>query len=206
MAALFRLTPMDNADLPKPACGVRRLRAEELSELKEASEIIRAARERARAIEAQAQTDYQRRFDQGYADGVEAGRMENAEKMMETVLASVEFIEGIESTVVGVVCQSLRKILGEMDCEERVRRIVSNALAHVRGEQRVTVRVAPADEVVVSKALAAMSSGPYLSVVADPRLKRGSCILESDLGVIDASLDTQLKALEKAFTTKIKQQ
>ena len=49
-----------------------------------------------------------------------------------------------------------------------------------------------------------MTSGSYLNVVADPRLKRDSCILESDLGVIDASLGTQLKALERAFSAKIR--
>ena len=74
----------------------------------------------------------------------------------------------------------------------------------MRGEQKVTVRVSPADEPAVSKALAAMTSGSYLNVVADPRLKRDSCILESDLGVIDASLETQLKALERAFSAKIR--
>ena len=120
---------------------------------------------------------------------------------METVLASVEFIEGIENTVVNVVSQSIRKIIGEMDDEERIRRIVGTALSYVRGQQRVS----PQDEPAVSKSLAAMTSGAYLNVVADPRLAPSSCILESDLGVIDASLETQLKALEHAFASKIRQ-
>lgn len=204
MAALIRLTSKDRTDLPMPQAGTKILRAKEHARLLEAADIIEAVRERAREIEAQAEETYRRRYDEGYADGLEAGRMENAEKMMETVLASVEFIEGIENTVVDVVNRSIRKVIGDIDAEERVRRIVGTALAHVRGEQKVTVRVSPADESAVSKALAAMTSGSYLNVVADPRLKRDSCILESDLGVIDASLETQLKALERAFSAKIR--
>lgn len=205
MDALIRLNPKDHTDLPAPAPGVRVLRAEDRAALTAAAQIIEAAKARAAEIEAEAEALYKKRFDEGYADGVEAGRLENAEKMMETVLASVEFIEGIENTVVGVVSGSIRKIIGEMNDDERIRRIVSTALTHVRGEQKVTVRVAPADEPVVAKQLAAMTSGAYLNIVADPRLARGSCILESDLGVIDASLETQLKALEQAFSAKIKQ-
>ena len=203
MAALFLLMfPL----LPAPAPGTKIVKAAEYAEVCEADRIIEAALERARAIEAKAEAEYIARREAGYADGVEMGRMAHAEKMMETVLASVEFIEKIESTVVDVVTQSVRKIVGDLDEDARIRRIVATALAQVRGEQKGVVRVAPSDEPAVSEALAAMTSGAYLNVVADPRLKPSSCILESNLGVIDASLETQLKALEHAFSAKIKQQ
>ncbi|MGN1208710.1 MAG: hypothetical protein ACI4SV_00290, partial [Duodenibacillus sp.] len=111
MAALFRLS----TDKPAPAEGVKVIKAAELAPLYEAADLLAAAKERARAIEAEAQDAYRRRYEEGYADGLEAGKMENAEKMMETVLASVEFIENIENTVVNVVNQSIRKIIGDMD-------------------------------------------------------------------------------------------
>ena len=123
----------------------------------------------------------------------------------QTIARKREFIEGIEGTVVDVVMQSVKKILGEMNREDRIRAIVKTALANVRGQQKVTVRVAPSDEPVVSEALAAQTAGSFLTVVADARLEPDSCILESDLGVINASLSTQLKALEHAFSAKIRQ-
>ncbi len=202
MDALFRI---NSPEMPVPAAGVKVIKAADKAKLIEAGELIAAAEASAKAIEARAETAYKERFEAGYADGVEAGKMENAEKMMETVIASVEFIENIENTVVSVVSQSVRKIIGELDDEERIRRIVSTALNNVRGQQRVTVRVSPRDEPAVNRALAAMTSGSYLTVVADSRLAPESCILESDLGVIDASLATQLKALENAFSAKIHQ-
>ena len=207
MARLFRL---NRTTLPVPAAGVKVIKADEYASLLEATEIVRAAEARAAEILAQAEAAYKKRYDEGYADGVEAGRLEHAEKTMETVLASVEFIENIESTVVSVVSKSVRKIVGELDEDERIRRIVATALSHVRGEQKVVVRVSPQDEPAVSAALANFSSGvaassAFLNVVADPRLKPGGCMLESPMGVIDASLETQLKALEAAFSAKIRQ-
>lgn len=201
MDPLFRL----NTDVPSPAPGVKVLKAADVDTLHDAASLIAAAKAHAAEIEKKAEAVYEERFQQGYEDGVEAGKMENAEKMMETVLASVEFIESIENTVVSVVNQSIRKIIGELDDETRIKRIVGTALNTVRGQQRVTVRVNPAEEPTVSKALAAMTSGSYLTLVADPRLGPDSCILESELGVVDASLETQLKALEHAFTSKIRQ-
>lgn len=201
MDPLFRL----NSDVPTPAPGVKVLKAADVDTLHDAASLIEAAKAHAAEIEKKAEAVYEERYQQGYEDGVEFGKMENAEKMMETVLASVEFIESIENTVVSVVNQSIRKIIGELDDEERIKRIVGTALNTVRGQQRVTVRVNPSEEPTVSRALAAMTSGSYLTVVADPRLGPDSCILESELGVVDASLETQLKALEHAFTSKIGQ-
>ena len=178
-----------NRPEPSVAPGVKVVKRDERAKLLEAAEIIEAAKARAAEIERKAEEAYKARYEAGYADGLEAGRLENMEKVMETAMASVEFIEGIEGTVVDVVMQSVRKILGEMNREDRIRAIVKTALANVRGQQKVTVRVAPSDE----------------PVVADARLEPDSCILESDLGVINASLSTQLKALEHAFSAKIRQ-
>lgn len=201
MDTLFRLK---QKDLPAPAAGVKVVPAEDAAELARAGGLIAAAQAQAKVILEKAEADYPARYEAGYADGIEMGRMENAEKMMETVLASVEFIENIENTVVSVVSQSVRKIIGELDDETRIRLIVHTALNNVRGQQKVTVRVSPKDEPVVSASLAAMTSGSYLTVVADTRLAPESCILESDLGVVDASLKTQLAALEHAFASKIR--
>lgn len=186
-----------------PAPGVKVLPAADCETLCRAADLLSEARREADRIVESAQATYQARWETGYRDGVEAGKEEHAEKMMETVLASVDFIAKIENTVVDVVNQSIRKIIGDLDDETRIRRIVGTALNNVRGEQKVTVRVSPVDEPVVSKALAAMTSGAFLTIVADPRLARDSCILESELGVVDASLATQLKALEHAFRAKL---
>ena len=198
MGTLFRL----GRDAVTPAAGTRVLKASE------ASLLLDAARERAAEMDREAQAAYERRREEGYRDGQEEGRLEHAEKVLETVLSSVEYIEGIESTLVRVVSEAIRKVIGEVDENERIVRIVRNALTTVRNQQRVLIRVAPADEKPVREALAAMltavpGSTSFVDVVGDARLERGACLLESELGVVDASLETQLKALENAFRAKI---
>lgn len=205
MGTMFQIT----ADGIRPAPGTKLVKAEEFCKLLEASALLDAAREKAAELEKAAQEAYEVKRQEGYQDGLEEGKLEHAEKMMETIFSSVEFIEGIEHTVVNVVNQSIRKIIGDMEDKERIVAIVRNALNVVRGQQKVTVRVSPADEAAVLEAMAAMTSNStgnaFLTVVSDARLERDSCILESELGVVDASLSTQLKALEKAFQSKIQQ-
>jgi type III secretion protein L len=205
MGTMFRL----NDDSIQPAAGTRLIKSAELGQLFEASALLEAAREKAARMEKAALEAYEEKKLEGYRDGLEEGKLEHAEKMMETIISSVEFIEGIESTLVNVVTQSIRKIIGEMGDRERIVAIVRNALNVVRGQQKVTVRVSPADEEAVLQAMAAMTSSAsgssFLTVIADVRLEKDSCILESELGVVDASLSTQLKALENAFMSKIQQ-
>ncbi|MDR3045221.1 MAG: HrpE/YscL family type III secretion apparatus protein [Desulfovibrio sp.] len=205
MGALFRL----NANAVTPAPGQRVLKAADAALLHQAQDILEAARARAAELEQAARQAYDRRVEEGYRDGLEQGRLEHAEKLLETIMSSVEFIEGIEATVVRVVTEAVRKVIGDLGDDERIVRIVRTALVAVRSQQRVVVRVAPADERAVTEALGAMlqsapGSASFLDVVADPRLDRGACLLESELGVVDASLETQLKALENAFHAKIR--
>ena len=205
MGTMFRL----NNDSIQPAAGTKLIKSSELGQLLEASALLDAAREKAAEMEQAALEAYEEKKQEGYQDGLEEGKLEHAEKMMETIISSVEFIEGIESTLVSVVNQSIRKIIGDMNDKDRIVAIVRNALNVVRGQQKVTVRVAPADEAAVLEAMAGMtassSGSSFMTVIADARLERDSCIIESELGVVDASLSTQLKALENAFKSKIQQ-
>ncbi|MBQ3892945.1 MAG: HrpE/YscL family type III secretion apparatus protein [Mailhella sp.] len=206
MGSMFRL----NADSFIPAEGTKIIRSADYGIMAEANALLEDARARAEKTLKDAEAAYQEKREEGYRDGLEEGKMEHSEKMLETILSSVEFIEGIEDTLVQIVNQSVRKIIGDMDSGERIVSIVRNALNNVRGQQKVTVRVAPGDEPAVSKALAMMTASPsgsasFLTILADARLQRDSCILESELGVVDASLETQLKALEHAFKSKIRQ-
>lgn len=204
MGSLFSLT--NNTILPPVETKI--LKAEEVEIMLQAEEILGAAQKRAQDILEQARQEVQKQKKQAYEEGLEEGRLEHTEKIMETVLSSVEFIEGIESQLVHVVNMSIRKILGELDQKDLIVRIVRNALQSVHQQQKVTLRVAPEDEQTLREHLTPMlqsspGHGSFLDIIADVRLQTNSCLLESELGVIDASLETQLKALENAFQSRI---
>ena len=204
MASLFQLTHNSLS----VATGQKVIKAKELQKFIEAQNILDEAKQRAALIIENAEKEYQIRKEQGYVDGQNEGKLEHAEKIMETVLSSLAFIEKIESTVVEVVTESIQKVIGELDENERIVRIVRTALQNVRNQQQILIRVSPHDEKIVREALAPMlqhgQSSHFLDVIADSKLTPDSCILETELGVIDASLSTQLKALENAFNNKIR--
>ncbi len=203
MAALFSL---NQRLTPKP--GQTLIKAGEAAVFFEARDLIRAWEERAAQLDQAAEEERERRFQQGYEDGLAAGRLEYTEKIMEAVIQSVEYIEGLETTLVKVVGEAVRRIVGEMDDDERIVRLVRQALGAVRGEKRVLVRVAPRDEKAVRLDLAALlgrnAGSGFLELVPDPRLQPGECLLESELGVVEASLETQLRNLETALLNRVK--
>ena len=191
----------------RPAPGTRILRAAEYARLLEAQSILDDASAEAEAIRKRAEEAYEERKKQGYEDGVLDGQMQQAEKMLETGMQAVEYLEGLERQIVEVVTTAVRKIVGELDDNERIVRVVRTALEQVRGRQRVVVRVCPEEEPQVREALAPMlaknaaSSG--IELVADQRMKAGDCMLESEMGVVDAGLEVQLKAIEHALSARI---
>lgn len=204
MDSLFRLS----ADTVLPPAGARIIKAADAARLVEANAILDDARERAAAIVREAERAFAQRKAEGYAQGLEEGRAEHAEKLMETAMASVSFIEGMERTLVDVIGEALRKIVGDMDAEERIVLVVRNALNGLRGHQSITLRVAPDDEPAVRRDLAALldaggRDNGFLRLVADPRVLRGGCLLESELGVVDAGVETQLRALENVLKAQI---
>lgn len=76
--------------------------------------------------------------------------------------------------------------------------IVTAALERARRARQVRVRLCPDD----AAALAALPEPvlPAAVVIApDPSLSRGDCVVESDLGTIDARVGTKLDALRDAL-------
>ena len=51
----------------------------------------------------------------------------------------------------------------------------------------------------INDILAAYPGVGYLDLLADGRLEHGACILESEIGMVEASLEGQIEALRGAF-------
>ena len=97
-----RLFKLDHSKW-KVADGIRVIKKHDLEKLIQASEIIDAAQKEAAKIKEQAKIDYQKRFEEGLLQGQEEGKAEYTLKIMETVLSSVDSLEGLERQLVDVV-------------------------------------------------------------------------------------------------------
>jgi flagellar biosynthesis/type III secretory pathway protein FliH len=80
---------------------------------------------------------------------------------------------------------------------ERVAGLAANALAETRGARNVRIDANPEDVAPLREALAAVGHGATVS--ADASLARGSLVVHTDLGTIDAQLRPQLDRLAKAL-------
>ncbi len=184
------------------------LKAEDYSTYLKGLEMIALAKEQAAKIIEDAKQAFEDEKKRGFNEGMEAGNQKISEVMIEAAARSVENFEEFENDVMEVVSDALRKILGEFDNRELVSRVVKNALATVRNQKKVTVIVNPADAEIVRekiKELLALYPGiTTIDILTDARVHTGGCKIETEIGVVDASLDVQLAAIKNSLAKVIK--
>lgn len=187
--------------------GVRVLKAGEYGAIVEAENLIAETRRRKEEILENAGKAAEELRREGYEAGLLEGKNEVAEQFFEAVSASVEQVASMEKSLVEVVVQSLRAILGSFDREELAEQVVGHALRLVRDEKKVLLRVAPDDAAMVEERLdGILRKYPGIvrvDVKPDPALTSGGCVMETELGVIDATLERQLAIIEDAFRRQL---
>lgn len=139
----------------------------------------------------------------GTALGLEEGRAEAAILHWRTVLNTVAYLRGIQDSITDVVIGSLRKIILEIPPHDRVVQLVARSLQDLISSQRVIVSVHPGDASAVTQAVAALEGmlpAESIEIRQRPDLSPGSCLLETPLGMVDASLESQLDALAESIS------
>lgn len=173
-----------------------------------AEDVIAKANLEAARIQAESAEIYLQQKERGYREGLEQGKAEMAEQVVATLGQSTVYFSKMEETLVGVVLKAVRRIVGEFDDGDRVARIVRQALELLRNQNSVRLKVSPAQteqlQARVDGLLATFPRIQFLEVNSDARLPLDGCILETEFGVIDASVETQLRAIEKALIQALK--
>jgi flagellar assembly protein FliH len=162
--------------------------------VKEIDSLLNAARD-----EAVAETE--KRLWKEYEARLEA----NAAKIRQSVeLFTVErksYFSRVESEVVQLALAIASKVLHR---EAQVDPMLVAALVRVAVDKlhdgsSVTVRVSPAQAGKWAKYLADPLNGSSIAVVEDTHLGPEDCILETDLGSANFSIDAQMKEIEQGF-------
>ncbi len=171
----------------------------------EAKRVLGAAEIEAerRVVEAQAAADDIREAAraQGYEDGLAEVndllvrfRDEREQKLLEH-----------KADMVGLAVRVAGKILGR-EIEERPETftdLVIRAVRGIRHEKRIQIRVHPDDLALARAGLdrlrVEVGPGKEIEIREDRAVTGGGCVVETDLGIIDARLETQLRTLEKAL-------
>lgn len=185
------------------APGTRIVRAASLGAWRQAEQAVQAACAQADAIVAGAHDALNAARRQGHAEGTEQARREASQHMAEQIVRTDSYFVQVEDKLVALVMQGVRKIVTGYGDHDRAVHCVRSALAAVRNQKQLTLRVHPG-QVEPLKARTGELLRDYpgvdlLDIVPDARMAPDCCVLESDIGVVEAGTQSQLSALEAAL-------
>ena len=186
----------------------RVIKAADVATVRSAAEIVAAAEAQAAQIREDAKAAYEEERKKGYDKGIADGKTEIAMQKLDLVDSSVAFMENVEEKMAEIVMKALKTCVTEIGDREMVLQIVRKTMnAVIRTQKHVTLKVA-ADMVEtvrarVSELTTVFPTVETFDVVEDPRLKGAACVLETEAGVADASVETQLAAIERSLKKHI---
>lgn len=172
----------------------------------EARDIVDAAKQEAQSLLETAVRERDERLEAGRKQGYREGLAQWDEARVALLRAREAADARYEGELVRLSVRIAEKIIGEelRTRPETVVDIVRECLRGIRNQQNLTVRVSPGEREEVQRQVASLHSaialGGSLQVVADPAVLTGGCIVESERGIVDARLQTQLGLLEDVLT------
>lgn len=150
-------------------------------------------------------------FTKGYAQGERAGMeagSKRAEAMLRRVAQTLEELGGLrhklaqqsERDMVQLALMVARRIVHrEVSLDpELVAAMAHVALQKLSSSSPATIRLNPDDYTVVARA-SERWTGSQVTVMPDPSVARGGCLVESEFGRIDATIDRQFDEMARAL-------
>ncbi|WP_038500899.1 HrpE/YscL family type III secretion apparatus protein [Chlamydia avium] len=123
-----------------------------------------------------------------------------------------ELRDEIKSSLVPLAIASVKKILGkELETHpDTIVSIIIKALKELTQHKKILIHVNPKDLSIVEQSRPELKKiveyADTLIIAPQADVSPGGCIIETEAGIINAQLDVQLAALEKAFSTILSQQ
>jgi flagellar assembly protein FliH len=161
---------------------------------KEAQRICEAAREQARQISAEAQ-----------AKGYEEGLARWNQNLTESWRLRDKFLAENERALIELAIRVSEKIIGEelQASPDRITALARQALKSVKRAKNLVIKIHPEQGAVLREKLADLKAllgpGRELEIADSGDVPLNGCILETDVGTIDARLDTQLRLMKQVL-------
>ncbi|MCR5098530.1 MAG: hypothetical protein K6B14_06245 [Lachnospiraceae bacterium] len=173
----------------------------------EADEILENARAEAEAMKSHYAEEGKK---EGYRDGTGQAMQEVAAKEAEfnqeldrMAAAYRAKEEQLERIITDGVCDLMEKFFNVQfgDSKELLYHLVDNCVLHIESSHQFLIKVNDDGFATLNEKKdelqSAVGADAQLDIVRDPVLSEGQCIIETDGGVFDCSLDTELRNLIK---------
>jgi len=188
-----------------------RLNAEQIVERAklEVERMVREAEMRVAEIEHEA---YQKGYEAGREVGFKKGQAEVRRLIdrLGTIVGQAidvreDIIAASEKQMVSMILMIARKVIKDevVERKEVVLNNIREALKRIKDRDRVDIRVNFADLELTTahkdELIKMMETLRKVNIYEDSRIDRGGCIIETDVGSIDARISTQIKEIEEAI-------
>jgi flagellar biosynthesis/type III secretory pathway protein FliH len=168
----------------------------------EASRKIAAAEERARAIMAEAQEAARAVREGAREEGRRAGAAELTGAWIKLRAEEQKKQEREIDRTLELATAMAERLIGEslpLD-PARILAIAQQALVSARQARRIALKAHPEDAVALRNEIAALGlEGAAIEIHVEPTRSRGSLLVETDLGILDADLSIQLDRLARSL-------
>lgn len=170
----------------------------------QAREVAEAIKTRARELLARAEEQVREAREKGFAEGRNEGLAGVTETLTKLRHDNERMLSRLERQALELIFEITQRILGDAfkTSEEAVVGMVRQTLAVAMGNA-FTVLVNPADYERVKNSHAKLISGLHGSQVLQLKsaetVRPGCCVIESELGTVEADLALQLKAIRTAL-------
>lgn len=187
-----------------PACKI--IKSDEYLKLLSVQEVEKELLEEKSQQENQAASLKLKSIETGLNQGAEEAKIRLAEQLISSASTMTNQLKDIEISITDVVISSVRKIIDDYDDIDLVSAVVKKALKPIYKGQKVSVRVHPE---MMPRLIDELGLGDesdhnhFVDLVPEHQLEKTDCVIESDLGIVNASVDNQLeiltRELEKTF-------
>jgi type III secretion protein L len=177
----------------------------------EAARLIAEGETRAAALVEAARLEREQAASEGYRQGEQEAIADWLARVAEAGDARAMMHARMRERLASVVSVAVEKIVAVEHRDLLFERALAEVDRIADGAAYLNVTVHPNDYAQAQLAFErlatrwrALGQAFPISVLADQRLEAGSCVAESDFGVVDASLETQLRAMRGAVSRALK--
>lgn len=188
-------TPIDNQKI---------IKNQVINARAEAARIVAEAEAFARDTRWKAVSEAEEMRDEAYREGMDAALAEFEEKLLAVREIRDRAWRETEQDLLRLAIRLAEKIVGReiQKNDQTIVNIVAAALQNARQQEKLTVRVNPSNLALVESEIENFTPAGrtrFLDFIADPRVAVGGCLIESEVGTIDARLETQFRILERVL-------
>jgi type III secretion system HrpE/YscL family protein len=172
---------------------------------REARDVVTQAQEKAKQIVEEAMRERDRIREQGREEGNAEGLAAWNDILIRSRRRSDELTKNWEEAMLQLSVHIARKIIGEelKQNPETILAIVREVIKGTRTGKNLAIQVNDSEaqyvRAQVDRLRQFLGGGSDIEIVPSSAIPVGGCVIESELGIIDARLDTQLKCLEDAL-------